>query len=195
MSLNTPYIAQEFGLTEEALAIESLRMFLQEHLRLLEADRQARCAKFGVNNLSDMEQLIRQGAVDEAAILEDFQEVAHLTDRIQRVAVMLEDLPPPPKDPLPTLGEIRQTLKARMPALKENYSVKSLGIFGPYATGKARPYDSVGVLVEFYKTPGLAFFGLQRELGETLGVRVDLATKKWLWPNRAQEIMGELVIV
>ncbi len=195
MSVDTAYIAQEFGLTEEALAIESLRVFLGEHLRLLEADRQARCAKFGVDNLSDMEKIIRRGEVEQDAILDDFQEVAHLTDRIQRVNAMLEDLPPPPKDPLLTLDEIREILKAEMPALKENYSVKSLGIFGPYATGKARPYDSVGVLVEFYKTPGLAFFGLQRELSEALGVRVDLATKKWLWPNRAKQIMGELVAV
>ena len=195
MYVDTAYIAQEFGLTEEALAIESLRVFLGEHLRLLEADRQAGCAKFGVESLSDMEQLVRQGAVDEAAILEDFQEVAHLTHRIQRVNAMIDDLPPPPKDPLLTLDEIRQTLKARLPALKENYSVKSLGIFGPYATGKARPYDRVEVLVEFYKTPGLAFFGLERELGETLGVGVHLATIRGLRPEAAEHVMSELVTV
>ena len=195
MSPDLYEIAQEFGLTEEALMTESVRLYLAEHLRMLEVDRQARCAKFGVNDLEEMDNLLRRGEVEEEAIREDLEEVSHLTYRIQRVKALFEDLPPPPRDPLPTLDEIRQTLKDQLPALKENYSVKSMGIFGPYATGKARPYDSVGVLVEFYETPGLAFFGLEQELGEALGVRVHLATRGGLWPDAAKRIMSELVSV
>ena len=195
MSVDITVIANEFGLTEETLTVESLRVFLREHLRLLETDRQARCAKFGVNSLEEMDGLLRRGEVEEEDILDDFQEVDHLTNRIERIKGLLDDLPMAPKVPRPTLEEIRQTLKSRMPALKETYSVKSLGIFGSYSTGKARPYDSVGVLVEFYKTPGWAFYGLERELGETLGVPVHLATIEGLRPEVADQVMSELVPV
>lgn len=92
MSLNVQQIAKEFALTEEALTRESLRAFLLEQLRILEAERQARCAKFGVTNLAEMDALLRQGAVSEEDILEDFQHVDYLTTRIARVKQMLTEL-------------------------------------------------------------------------------------------------------
>lgn len=92
MSVDVSDIAREFSLTEEDLTRESLRAFLLEQLRLFEAERQARCARFGVHTLGEMDQLLKQGAVTEEAILEDFQEVDYLTTRIERVKDMLEDL-------------------------------------------------------------------------------------------------------
>ena len=195
MSPDLSEIAIESALSEEVLMTESVRLFLVEHILTLEANRQARFAKFGVESLSDMARLVRQGAVAETSIRHDYQEVAYLTDRIERVKTLLDELPPAPRETLLTLEEIRRTLKDQLPVLKEKYSVKSLGIFGPYATGQARPYDCLDVLVEFHKTPGLAFFELQRELGETLGVAVHLSTKDGLWPQRAERIMSELVDV
>jgi hypothetical protein len=92
MSVSVSDIAREFSLTEEDLTKESLKAFLLERLRLLEAERQARCAKFGVNTLKEMDQLLQQGAVTEEDILEDFQEVDYLTTRIERVKVMIGEL-------------------------------------------------------------------------------------------------------
>jgi hypothetical protein len=92
MSVPVSDIAKEFSLTEEELTSESLKAFLLERLRLLEAERQARCAKFGVSTLWEMDQLLRQGAVTEEDILEDFQEVDYLTARMGRVKDMLEKL-------------------------------------------------------------------------------------------------------
>lgn len=85
-------IAKEFSLTEEALTRESLRAFLLEQLRILDAERQARCAKFGATTLVDMDELLKQGVVTEEAILEDFQHVDYLTSRIERVKAMLQEL-------------------------------------------------------------------------------------------------------
>ena len=193
MPIDTSDIAYQFGLSEEALITESVRQFLTEHIRTLESDRQARCAKLGVNTLEEMADLLRRGAVSEEAIGEDLEEANYLTHRIQKVRTLLDELPPPPRDPLPTLDEIRQTLKAQMPALKEKHNVNILGIFGPYATGHARPYDCVGLLVEFDKTPGWAFVGLQRELGDILGIEVELSTGESMWPGSVERIMSELV--
>jgi hypothetical protein len=92
MSVDATRIAKEFAITEEELHRKSLRAFLLEQLRLLEAERKARCAKFGVSDLWEMERLIEQGKVSEEAILEDFQEVDYLTDRAEQVRAMLEEL-------------------------------------------------------------------------------------------------------
>lgn len=85
-------VADEFSLSEESLARESIRAFLLEQLRILDAERKARCARFGVTTLAEMDALLRQGVVIEEDILEDFQHVDYLTTRIERVKAMLEEI-------------------------------------------------------------------------------------------------------
>ena len=92
MPVNVETIAKEFSLSEEDLIKESLRAFLLAQLRILDADRRARCAKFGVSDFEGMERLIEQGAVSEEAILEDYKEVDYLTGRIEQAKAMLHDL-------------------------------------------------------------------------------------------------------
>jgi hypothetical protein len=92
MSLDVQQVAKEFALSEEALTRESLRAFLLEQLRTLDAERRARCAKFGVTSLTEMDVLLQQGAVAEEDMLEDFQHVDYLTTRIERVKQMLTEL-------------------------------------------------------------------------------------------------------
>ena len=92
MSVDVASVAKEFSLTEEALTREGIRAFLLEQLRLLETERQARCAKFGVKSLEEMDGLLRRGEVEEDDILEDFQEVDYLYERIDRVKAMLEEV-------------------------------------------------------------------------------------------------------
>ncbi|MBI4639828.1 MAG: hypothetical protein HY731_03995 [Candidatus Tectomicrobia bacterium] len=92
MSLNIKKIAEEFSLSDEALTRESLRAFLLERLRIMETERQFRCAKFGVKTLEEMDELLKQGAVSEEEILEDFQNVDYLTTRMEHMKKLLEDL-------------------------------------------------------------------------------------------------------
>ncbi len=83
-----------------------------------------------------------------------------------------------------------------MPALSEEYSVSSLGILGPCATGKARPSSILRVLVEFDQAPGLfRFVRLKRELPESAGVKVDLVPKSTLRPELGKQVMKKLVDV
>ena len=92
MPIDASHIAKEFAITEEELTRKSLRAFLLEQLRHLEADRKARCAKFGVKDLWEMEQLFVEGKVEEEDMLEDFQEVDYLTDRVERIKAMLKEI-------------------------------------------------------------------------------------------------------
>ncbi len=92
MPVDASAIAKEFAMTEEELQRKSLRAFLLEQLRMLEADRKARCAKFGVKDLWEMEQLFVEGKVEEEDMLEDFQEVDYLTARTDKIKAMIEEL-------------------------------------------------------------------------------------------------------
>lgn len=53
-----------------------------------------------------------------------------------------------------SLAEIRQILRAHMPALAQRYSIKSLGVFGSYVRGEARDTSDIDLLVEFSKDAG-----------------------------------------
>jgi hypothetical protein len=92
MGVDVQQVAKEFDLSEETVTRESLRAFLLEQLRTFDAERQTRCAKFGVANLTEMDALLQQGKVEEDEILEDFQNVDYLTTRIERIRKMLAEL-------------------------------------------------------------------------------------------------------
>jgi len=79
-------------LSEEELLRQSLRAFLLDKMQLLESERRARCAKFGVTSLEEMDALIKNGLVEEEDILEDFQNVDYLTTQIERIQRLLEEL-------------------------------------------------------------------------------------------------------
>jgi len=85
-------IAKEFALSEEELLRQSLRAFLLDKMQLLESERRARCAKFGVTSLEEMDKLIKNGSVEEEDILEDFQNVDYLTTQIERIQGLLKEL-------------------------------------------------------------------------------------------------------
>ena len=85
-------------------------------------------------------------------------------------------------------------LREHLPELREKYGVKSLGIFGSYVRGEEEDSD-LDLLVEFIRTPGLAFFGLELYLSELLGVEVELVMKSALRRRIGQRILEEVVPV
>ena len=90
--IDVQQIAQEFNLSEQELVQESLRAFLLDRLQLLDSERRARCAKFGVTSLEEMDDLLKTGQVEAEDILEDFQHVDYLTTQIQRIQQLLEEI-------------------------------------------------------------------------------------------------------
>jgi hypothetical protein len=85
-------LAKELAMSEQDLLVQSLRSFIAEQLRLLRAEKQARCARFGVTSLEEMDRLISEGAVEGEEILDDFQNVDYLTARIEHLERLLETL-------------------------------------------------------------------------------------------------------
>lgn len=91
---------------------------------------------------------------------------------------------------------IIQRLRQHLPMWLSRYGVKSLGIFGSYVRGEQVPGSDLDVLIEFSEPPGLIqFLALEHELGDLLGVKVDLVMKDALKPAIGQHILREVVPV
>lgn len=73
------------------------------------------------------------------------------------------------------------------------HHIRRLALFGSVLRDDFTPQSDVDVLVEFEpgKTPGLAFFGMQDELSEMLGRRVDLNTANDLSKYFRDEVLRE----
>ncbi len=71
--------------------------------------------------------------------------------------------------------------------------IRRLALFGSALRDDFGPESDVDVLVEFEpgRTPGLAFFGIQDELSEFLGRRVDLNTPNSLSPHFRDQVLRE----
>ena len=91
-TLDIGVLAQEFALSKQDLIVQGLRAFILERLRLFQAEKRARCAKFGVASLEEMDKLIVEGMVEEEDILDDFQNVDYLTTHIERMEYLLETI-------------------------------------------------------------------------------------------------------
>lgn len=74
-----------------------------------------------------------------------------------------------------TLDDIKRTLRAEMPYLRERYRVDQLGICGSFVRGDQTDASDVDLLVTFSETPDLLeFVNLKRHLEEVLERDVDL---------------------
>jgi hypothetical protein len=71
--------------------------------------------------------------------------------------------------------------------------IRRLALFGSILRDDFGPNSDVDVLVEFEpdKTPGLRFFGLQQELSELLGRKVDLNTPQCLSKYFRNQVLRE----
>lgn len=89
---------------------------------------------------------------------------------------------------------ILKTLRKELPYLKEEYNVRSIGIFGSYVRSEQREESDVDILVEFQRPVGFfQFLNLEDYLSERLGLKVDLVTSDALKPIIKPRILKEVV--
>ena len=93
-------------------------------------------------------------------------------------------------------GEYARVLREHLPELKERYGVESLGIFGSYVRGEETEGSDLDVLVDFSRSIGLfGFVGLNDDLSDLLGTKVDLVMKGALRRRIGKRILEEVVQV
>ena len=87
-------------------------------------------------------------------------------------------------------------LHAALPSIRERFGVWDLAIFGSVARDEASPISDIDVLVTFDGPAHFrAFMGLQFELEDLLGTKVDLVTPKALKPALRPNIERDLIHV
>jgi predicted nucleotidyltransferase len=81
----------------------------------------------------------------------------------------------------------------KIAAFCRRHHIRRLALFGSALREEFRPDSDVDVLVEFESghTPGLAFFGMEQELTELLGRKVDLNTPQFLSPYFRDTVLAE----
>lgn len=92
-----------------------------------------------------------------------------------------------------SLDDIMGQLRAMQPDLKRRYRIREMGVFGSYARGEQREDSDLDVLVDLGDGTTLVdYAGLQLELSDALGLRVELANKKTLMPRIGRRILAEV---
>lgn len=87
-----------------------------------------------------------------------------------------------------TREKIFETIRTRLTAS----GAKKISIFGSYAKGVETSSSDIDVLVEFFVSISLLeLVGMEQELSEVLGIKVDLLTRKSISPHIMKKITKE----
>jgi len=73
---------------------------------------------------------------------------------------------------------------------------KKVAVFGSYVRGEQTPQSDIDVIVEFKERKSLLeIVGIEQELSEKLGIKVDLLTEKSISPYLIDRIKKEMIEV
>lgn len=92
-------------------------------------------------------------------------------------------------------NEIIAKLKEIKPTLKNEYSVKSIGLFGSFSENLQSETSDIDILVEFERPIGWKFFSLEIYLEKVFGRNIDLVTKNALKDQIRDQILEQVKFV
>jgi hypothetical protein len=93
-------------------------------------------------------------------------------------------------------GDIIVRLRKALPALRAQWPIRSLGLFGSRVREDATPDSDLDVLVEFARPVSLSsFLALEERLSVIAGMRVDLASAGAVRPFIGERVRAEAVIL
>lgn len=80
--------------------------------------------------------------------------------------------------------------------LLEEQGAKKIAIFGSYVRGEEKPESDIDILVEFKERKSLLeFVKIERELSQSVGIKVDLLTEKAISPYLIDRIKSEMEVI
>lgn len=89
-----------------------------------------------------------------------------------------------------------QGIESKLVSILRKYDVQKVGIFGSYARGAQRPDSDLDLLVNFKERKSLlTLVRIERELSESIGVKVDLLTEGAVSPYLIDRIKSELKVI
>jgi predicted nucleotidyltransferase len=89
-----------------------------------------------------------------------------------------------------------QEIENKVISILGGYGAQKIGIFGSYARGAQRPDSDLDLLVNFKERKSLlTLVRIERELSESIGVKVDLLTEQSVSPYLIDRIKSELKVI
>jgi hypothetical protein len=84
----------------------------------------------------------------------------------------------------------------KITSILADYGAKKISIFGSYARGEANPESDIDIIVEFSERKTLLdIVGIEQEISEALGIKVDLLTEKSISPYLVDRIKKEMMVI
>lgn len=92
--------------------------------------------------------------------------------------------------------KITNEIRGKIISNLKSHGAKKISIFGSYVRGEAVPESDLDIIVEFGEVKGLiTFIGIENELTELLGKKVDLLTEKSISPYLIDRIKKEAIVI
>jgi uncharacterized protein len=94
------------------------------------------------------------------------------------------------------LEQVIGELQKMQPELRRRYPIREIGVFGSYVRGEQTDASDLDILVALDAGIGLLeLAGLQQDLSDSLGVKVDLVMKDALKRRIGRQILSEAVML
>lgn len=91
--------------------------------------------------------------------------------------------------------EVKRKLTELKVRLKKGYPIASMALFGSYARNEQTELSDVDIMVEFNGRIGSRFIDLANEIEKSLGLKVDLISKKGIKDYYFKAIQSDLIYV
>ena len=91
--------------------------------------------------------------------------------------------------------EILARLRAGLPALKRQFPLHGLSLFGSVVRGDASPDSDIDIVADVEPSIGLDFVALADKLEELTGHKIDLVSRRAIKPLLWKQIEPELIDV
>ena len=91
-----------------------------------------------------------------------------------------------------TKNDILNKLIDLKPVLRNEYSVKQIGLFGSFSNDSNTEDSDIDLLVEFEKPIGWKYFTLEIYLENIFGRKIDLVTKNALKEQLKENILNQV---
>lgn len=89
-----------------------------------------------------------------------------------------------------------ENIKKIISQVLQKHGIKKAFLFGSYVKGEETPESDIDIIVEFSERKSLLdIVGIERELTEVLGVKVDLLTEKFISPYMIDSIKKEMKVI
>ncbi len=91
---------------------------------------------------------------------------------------------------------LSENIRKEIIEILKKHGAKKISIFGSYIRGDATSKSDLDIIVEFEEPKGLiSFVGIENELSDTLGIKVDLLTERAISPYLIDRILKEAVVI